>query len=180
MHSLWTHHRHYNTALFEPWPSLEDSARFACSVVIHTLRFSLLRISQHQFAEQGHHPCVQPPTWRARPPYLYPPVTRWPSYTPRHWVPFSSQGYGGGILTCLHSGLRNTHTHIYQRMPMAYWTEVGATSSHAARGTLSIASWSDFSFYLVSFNNFESHIMDRWRISTNFITLCRSAVNANM
>jgi hypothetical protein len=27
-------------------------------------------------------------TWRARSPYLYPPGTRWPSYTPRHWVPF--------------------------------------------------------------------------------------------
>jgi hypothetical protein len=24
------------------------------------------------------------------PPYLYPPSTRWPSYTSRHWVPFSS------------------------------------------------------------------------------------------
>jgi hypothetical protein len=31
-----------------------------------------------------------PPTWRARSPYLYPPVTGWPSYTPRHWAPFSS------------------------------------------------------------------------------------------
>jgi hypothetical protein len=30
-----------------------------------------------------------PPTWRARFPYLYPPGTGWPSYTPRHWVPFS-------------------------------------------------------------------------------------------
>jgi hypothetical protein len=30
------------------------------------------------------------PTWRARCPYLYPPGTGWPSYTPRHWVPFSS------------------------------------------------------------------------------------------
>jgi hypothetical protein len=29
-----------------------------------------------------------PPTWRARSPYLYPPRTGWPSYTPRHWVPF--------------------------------------------------------------------------------------------
>jgi hypothetical protein len=29
-----------------------------------------------------------PPTWRARFPYLYPPVTGWPSYTPGHWVPF--------------------------------------------------------------------------------------------
>jgi hypothetical protein len=31
-----------------------------------------------------------PPTWRARSPYLYPPGTGWPSYTPRHGVPFSS------------------------------------------------------------------------------------------
>jgi hypothetical protein len=30
---------------------------------------------------------AQPPTWRARPPYLWPPETGWPSYTPRHWVP---------------------------------------------------------------------------------------------
>jgi hypothetical protein len=27
-----------------------------------------------------------PPTWRARSPYLYPPGTGWPSYTPIHWV----------------------------------------------------------------------------------------------
>jgi hypothetical protein len=31
-----------------------------------------------------------PPTWRARSLYLYPPGTGWPSYNPRHWVPFSS------------------------------------------------------------------------------------------
>jgi hypothetical protein len=31
-----------------------------------------------------------PPTWRARPQYLYPPGTGWSSYTPRHWVPFLS------------------------------------------------------------------------------------------
>jgi hypothetical protein len=44
------------------------------------------------------------PTWRARFPYLYPPGTGWPSYTPGHWVPFQSPltargDYGGGILT---------------------------------------------------------------------------------
>jgi hypothetical protein len=27
-----------------------------------------------------------PPTWRARSPYLFPPGTGWPSYTPGHWV----------------------------------------------------------------------------------------------
>jgi hypothetical protein len=31
-----------------------------------------------------------PPTWRARSPYLYPPGTGWPSYTPGHWVPILS------------------------------------------------------------------------------------------
>jgi hypothetical protein len=31
-----------------------------------------------------------PATWRARSPYLYPPGTGWPGYTPRHWVRFPS------------------------------------------------------------------------------------------
>jgi hypothetical protein len=48
------------------------------------------------------------PTWRTRSLYLYPPGTGWPSYNPRHWVPFAypltSQGYGARILTPLHSG----------------------------------------------------------------------------
>jgi hypothetical protein len=39
-----------------------------------------------------------PPTWRARFPYLYPSGTEWPSYTPGHWVPFTSS-QGGGIVT---------------------------------------------------------------------------------
>jgi hypothetical protein len=34
---------------------------------------------------------LTPPTRRARSLYLYPPGTGWFSYTPRHWVPFSSQ-----------------------------------------------------------------------------------------
>jgi hypothetical protein len=31
-----------------------------------------------------------PPTWRAESSYLYPPGRGWPSYTPKHLVPFSS------------------------------------------------------------------------------------------
>jgi hypothetical protein len=31
-----------------------------------------------------------PPTRRVRSTHLYPPGSGWPSYTPRHWVPFSS------------------------------------------------------------------------------------------
>jgi hypothetical protein len=43
-----------------------------------------------------------PPTCRARSPYLYPPGTGWPSFTPQALgslfvVSYDSQGYGGGI-----------------------------------------------------------------------------------
>jgi hypothetical protein len=31
-----------------------------------------------------------PPPWRSRSSNLYPPGIEWPSYTPRHWAPFSS------------------------------------------------------------------------------------------
>jgi hypothetical protein len=36
-----------------------------------------------------------PPTWRARSPYLYPPGTGWPRYTPGHRIPFMSP-----LMTC--------------------------------------------------------------------------------
>jgi hypothetical protein len=47
--------------------------------------------------------------WKARSPYLSPTVTGWPSYTPRHRLPFSSPSttrkkYRGGIRTRLHAG----------------------------------------------------------------------------
>jgi hypothetical protein len=31
-------------------------------------------------------PTPNPPTWRTSSPYLWPPETGWPSYTPGHWV----------------------------------------------------------------------------------------------
>jgi hypothetical protein len=51
-----------------------------------------------------------PPTWRARFPYIYPPGTEMPSYTPGHRVPFLSPlttrgDYGGSILSRPHTGL---------------------------------------------------------------------------
>jgi hypothetical protein len=45
--------------------------------------------SNYFFSEKVLQPCVQPPTWRTRSLYLSSPVTRWPSYTLRHWLPFS-------------------------------------------------------------------------------------------
>jgi hypothetical protein len=51
-----------------------------------------------------------PPTWRVTSPYLCPPVTGWPVYTPKHWVLFVSsydwRGYGGSIRLRLYTGKR--------------------------------------------------------------------------
>jgi hypothetical protein len=40
------------------------------------------------FTEQGRQPCAQPPNMKIMFPYLCPPVTGWPSYTPRHRTHF--------------------------------------------------------------------------------------------
>jgi hypothetical protein len=38
-------------------------------------------------------PHSQPPTWRTRPLYLYPPEAGWPSYTPRCQIPILVASY---------------------------------------------------------------------------------------
>jgi hypothetical protein len=51
------------TALFEPQPSLEDSARFVLSWELdHSVFTSSDFATVFLFTEQGHQPCVQPPT----------------------------------------------------------------------------------------------------------------------
>jgi hypothetical protein len=54
----------------------------------HTVFTSLDFAKVMFFTEQGHQPCVQPPTWKTRSPYLCLPVTGLPSYTPRHRFSF--------------------------------------------------------------------------------------------
>jgi hypothetical protein len=61
-------------------------------------------------------------TWRARSPYLYPPGTGWPSYTPGTGslsvASYDSQGYSGVIRTRLHAGKLLTlefNSHIFSR-----------------------------------------------------------------
>jgi hypothetical protein len=76
------------------------------------------------FTEQGRQPCVQPPTRRTRSLYLCHPVTGWPSYTPQApgslFISFyDSQGYGGGILTRLHTVL-NIYSAKYKCHYYAY------------------------------------------------------------
>jgi hypothetical protein len=68
-----------------------------------------------------------PPTWRARSPYLYSPITMWPRYTPEHWIPFpsplttrratvevfypaSTREWTVPVQSCLHLYNNNKHT----------------------------------------------------------------------
>jgi hypothetical protein len=77
------HHHHWHNSPF--W-----SHSFPYKILPDLIRFSLLWISQLQFyfTGQGRQPCVQPPNWRTRSPYVYPPVTGWPSYIPGTGLPF--------------------------------------------------------------------------------------------
>jgi hypothetical protein len=63
----------------------------------------------HNHILLSHLRLAQPGGPGPRIPYLYPPGTEWPSYTPGRWVPFfaasyDSQGYSGSILNRLHMG----------------------------------------------------------------------------
>jgi hypothetical protein len=43
------------------------------------------------------------PTWKARSPYLYPPETGWPSYSPQPWVSYSLLGFNPRIYNWIYS-----------------------------------------------------------------------------
>jgi hypothetical protein len=58
------------------WPSPEQSFSGPSPARLKTI-FCCLRLENSS-------------TWELRSPYLCPPATGWPSYTPRKWVPFSS------------------------------------------------------------------------------------------
>jgi hypothetical protein len=49
-----------------------------------------------------------PGNWRAISPCLYPPGTGWPSYTTRHWVPFSLPHMNGSWLSLYSLGTDHT------------------------------------------------------------------------
>jgi hypothetical protein len=72
--SLWRENRSavYNCCCSSPAHSFLGPSPAGLVTIFYCLRFET------------------PPTWRTRFPYLYPPWTGWPSYTPRHWVLFSS------------------------------------------------------------------------------------------
>jgi hypothetical protein len=83
-------------------PLWREDGSVICSAITHRLelRRTHNQISLSHLRLSG--------TWRARSPYLYPPETGWPSYTPGNLVPFSwplktLRANDGGILTGLHT-----------------------------------------------------------------------------
>jgi hypothetical protein len=62
----------YNCCWSSPAQSFSGPSPAGLMTIFYCLRFETL------------------PTWRTRSPYFYPPLTGWPRYTPRNWVPVSS------------------------------------------------------------------------------------------
>jgi hypothetical protein len=93
------------TALFEPYPFLEDSARFIHywgldHVVFTSLDFATVIF----FTKKGHQPCAQPPILENQVCVFISPsdgvAQLYPQALGSLFVAFyDSQGYGGGILT---------------------------------------------------------------------------------
>jgi hypothetical protein len=91
------------TALFEPWPSLEDSAR--SHPVFTYLDFITIIVLQ----SKARQPCVQPPNLEDQVSVFMSPSDRvvqlYPQAPGSLFVAFyGSRGYGGGILTRLLTG----------------------------------------------------------------------------
>jgi hypothetical protein len=77
-----------NTCAYSPYVTSSLTRGWVCR-----LKLLLALASAVIGSESWEFYCLRretPLTWRAWPPYLYPPGTGWPGYTPRHWVPFLS------------------------------------------------------------------------------------------
>jgi hypothetical protein len=74
---------------------------------------------------------IRDSTWRARPPYLYPPGTGWPSYTARHWVPFSSP-----------PTTRRATVEVFEPLPHGLWLTQSRSQSYVTTDSQSASlSW---------------------------------------
>jgi hypothetical protein len=60
-----------------------------------------------------------PPHLAGQVPEVYPPGTGWPSYTLRHWVPFSSPPTNCLLITSLHGPHRKHHSSIVALVSVA-------------------------------------------------------------
>jgi hypothetical protein len=74
LHPLWQEDGSvlYNCCWSSPVQSFSGPSPAGPTTIVYCLTFETLE------------------TWRTRSPHLFPSGTGWPSYTPRHWVPFSS------------------------------------------------------------------------------------------
>jgi hypothetical protein len=93
---LKTHDQHFffqlNTCGYSPYLTSSLRGWVCCLQLLLVLASTVILGSKSRWTHDIYY-CLKfetPPTWRAKSSYLYPPGTGWPSYTPRHWVLFSS------------------------------------------------------------------------------------------
>jgi hypothetical protein len=104
--SYYFHHHHRQNS-----PSGDTAFLGRFCQIVSGFHFFGFRNSNF-LTEQGRYPCVQPPNWRTRSLYLCPPMTGWPSYIPRHRVPFSSPSTTRRAMVEGHILFSSTKTHI--------------------------------------------------------------------
>jgi hypothetical protein len=89
----------------------EDGSEFICSIASGPCQNSHSRVEVPQNSWPYFTVHLRLPNLEGQVPVFISPKTRWPSYTPRHWVPFAasydSQGYGGSILTRPRKGIKH-------------------------------------------------------------------------
>jgi hypothetical protein len=94
---LETHDQYFfsklNTCGHSPYATSSLTRKWVCRLQLLLVLASAVILGSKSRGTRDHILLFKfetPPTCRARSPYLYPPGTGWPRYTPRHWVPFSS------------------------------------------------------------------------------------------
>jgi hypothetical protein len=96
------------------------------------------------FTEPGRQSCVQPPTWRTRSPYVSSPMTEWPSYTPRHEVPFSSPS---ATLRATVEAFEQTSTRVSEYATYWSYNETTGISSSSTEACCSVPDFKSVSVF---------------------------------
>jgi hypothetical protein len=89
-----------NTCGYSPYVTFSLTRGLVCRLQLLLILASAVTLRSESYGTHDHILLSQirdSPTWRAKSPYLYPPGTGWPGYTPRHWV------------ECTKSSLRPAH-----------------------------------------------------------------------
>jgi hypothetical protein len=81
------------------------------------------------------------PTWRVRSPYLYPEGTGWPSYTPRHWVTFSSPPTTHRAMVEVFEPASTRSGCYWSSLRPGYKSSASTTAENVSNSTSTVACW---------------------------------------